>query len=255
MTSACSRAVVVGVPTTREPHFPDLPSTTQDAVAVRNHLVQHGFSVNVRATGCSVQQFQDAVTELRQQTRAGDLALIYFSGHGDRVEDLSPTPDEPWDTHLILSDRRLPDDWFGEAFWPLVHAESPGTRWVTFADACFSASALSWIDRPRTPAPVLPRVRDTAGTTEVRRLHLGAAPDSQRAPASDPVGRRYSYVTGAFLRAIALGGVSYREAIAAVAAEATALQVLYPGLPRPTCYENHTDGRLGTSPAFVPLSW
>lgn len=85
-----TRAVVIGVADYQNPNIPDLQFTAADAKAYADYLrSSSGGSVsndNIKLltdTMATQWQMAMALTWLMEQSQAGDLAIIYFSGHGD----------------------------------------------------------------------------------------------------------------------------------------------------------------------------
>lgn len=253
-----SRALVVAVPRPRFAslgRLPDLPGVTGDARAIADRLHRSAFDeVTVHDHGLGVAAMKAALHGLRLATAAGDLAFVYFSGHGFRRRDAAVGADEDdgWDECLVLDDDVLVDDWFRTALWPFV---APDTRWVTVADACFSASMFRGLGEDRGAADVtrLP----ARGSW---RLDLGACQDDRRAFAFDEADAGYglarSYATRALLdRLAAAPGATYRQLWTAVDEAARAYWRRNADVGTPTLYYSATDDRLLDSPAFAPLTW
>lgn len=265
-----SRAFVVGIPSTTVPGFADLRAG-EDARVVATLLRARGFSVDSRVNGCTRDQFIAGLEDLRQATGAGDLAIIYVSGHGDRLVDTSDNPDEPADSHLILTDAHLSDDWFGVTFWPSVDKECQGSRWVTIADTCYSRTILLKMQARRAArmlrfaklAPGSPQSTRalmhlmTPRTPDIWRLHIGASRDAEKALAVDPIDKKLSYATAALLRALDSNPhATYRQMVEAAEAEAASLRTAgAPLAPAPTLIMRSPDDRLIDSPAFRELTW
>lgn len=245
-----TRALLVGVPATADPRFPAIPGVSGDVAQVEEALV--GFDhVDARPGGCSRQDFVDAMLELRSSTVAGDLTVVYFSGHGYSSHDASGRGDEPWDECLVFSDALLNDDWFRQ-YWKGI---ADGSRWVTFADACFSATIMLGIG-------VEPPVRDVAHYPSgvAWRVHLAASQDEEFAFLAEPdepgFGLARSQATAAMLCALAASpGATYREVWRAV--DAAAADALRANMDRgrPVMSNISPDDRLLDSPAFAPLRW
>jgi len=135
-----SRALVVAVPDTDVPNLPALPGVRGDALEVRTLLQANGLdTIITHEGGCTVDTLTNDLLTLRRQTQPGDLALMYFSGHGYLLADANNDELDPWDECLVLTDALLRDDWFHDVFWPEVAVD---TRWVACIDACHSATIV-----------------------------------------------------------------------------------------------------------------
>lgn len=174
-----SRALVVGVPDTEVPGFLPLAGASKDARDIANLLGARGFGeVLLRPDGIYLNEFTSLLVQLRSVTLDGDLGLIYVSGHGYRRRDNNGDERDGYDEMLVLTDGKLPDDWFSEHFWPYVHT---GSQWVTCADTCFGATAILAARVPQENEiddVALPAVRRPA---DVSRISLAAAGESAEA--------------------------------------------------------------------------
>lgn len=250
-----ARALLVGVPSTDLGGFPDLPDAPNDVAEVRTLLTDNGFprsEIVERGDGLAVREAEATLLELRRATGAGDLTVVYFSCHGYRGIDTSPEPDEVDDEHLVLTDGLLADDWFHD-FWEDIQ---PGSRWVTVADCCYSATAMLGINPfVAAPAPVVHRPSLTGSW----RLHLAAAPDdrvTEVAGAQPGAGAARSYLTVSMLRILREAPTSsYRELMDAVQRRYDDAYCRGMDLGRPVKANVSVDERLLDSPAFRPLEW
>jgi len=282
--------LLVGVPHTDEPGFPDLPGTRDDVRAVADLLTRNGFDsddVDARGEGCTVDELTSSLESLRARTGAGDLSIVYFTGHGYRELDQSPTPDEEYDQFLVLTDGVLRDDWF-RPYWEGI---AEGSRWVTFADCCFAGTVMVSFAEPPPDLSPIRTVKPPAGTW---RLHLAATPDDrlalalkdarqQMAAGGDHVGRRAgkrrswepewwerpqlnispfagrvpaSYATAAVLTVLdGAPDATYRETMLAVREAANTFLRNNVRVGKPVKLDVSVDDQLLDSPAFSPLTW
>lgn len=245
-----SRALLVGVPRPSDHRFPAVPEVSGDVAEVELLLAAFDH-VDARPDGCLRQEFVDAMLDLRSSTVGGDLTFVYFSGHGYSSPDPTGQGDEPWDECLVFSDDLLNDDWFRE-FWKGI---ADGSRWVTFADACHSATIMLGIgvDLPTRDVTCYPA--DVAW-----RLHLAASQDEDVATVLDPdepgYGQARSRATAAMLGELATHpAATYRQLWQAVDAAAAASIRSNVDWGRPAMSNISPDDRLLDSPAFAPLAW
>jgi len=83
-----------------------LPSPANDALAVANALAGFGYDVRLLRNPTSA-QMRDALAEFVEAARNADVAIVYFSGHGQQVNGESyfvPTDGgDPFADHVAVS--------------------------------------------------------------------------------------------------------------------------------------------------------
>jgi uncharacterized caspase-like protein len=108
----------------------DLPSTLNDAAAMANQLAQFGYDVRLVRDPTS-QTMKQAVDEFVEAARGAEVAIVYFSGHGQQVNGesyLSPADagpqTNPFADHLSVT-----------AILAKLEAAGVKTK-IVFVDAC-----------------------------------------------------------------------------------------------------------------------
>lgn len=207
-TEAQARALVVGVPETayRGNLFPRLRGVGRDVAAVSSMLAARGFRVSTPSgAALSAGAVANALVEVVDATRSGDLTVIYLTGHGFQVPDTSM--DEPdgdrWDEAFVCADRPILDDWFHDQLWPRAR---PGSQIVTIVDACHSDSIMRYIEAP-PPAPPIPITIVPDGPY---RLTLSACRDEETTLDLGPGDDGGGVVTKAMLARLRLATSPYR---------------------------------------------
>lgn len=249
-----ARALVVGVPATSVNYLPSLKTVTGDATEVARLLGGRGVDVWLHAGGITVESFSRSLLDLREVTAPGDMALLYFSGHGFRVPDNDGDEwDDAWDECLVLSDNLLRDDWFRDSFWPRTR---PNTKWVTCIDSCFSASAVRGIGVEPPPIQILP-VKPKSGSW---RIDLAAAPDDEIAlqltGKAEGFGKAMGWMTVRVLEHLAASPeATYRTMWSAVQERARTYRQSGSYVPLPQLRYSATDDSLLDSRALSTLDW
>jgi hypothetical protein len=160
-----ARALLIGVGETSflSGQLPALPGVADDVRAVSQQLAKADIEVHTPTARDDVTAAGVArlLAELVDRTKAGDLAVMYLSGHGYRYRDASGDETDGWDEAFVCSDGPLEDDWFRAQLWPRARA---GARFVAIVDACHSSSAVLGLrvdDRP--VAALTTRIPDSPG--------------------------------------------------------------------------------------------
>lgn len=255
MSVVSARAVVVGVPHTTVERLPPIPTVSGDARGVAKLLRGRGVHVDEFSDGLTVEEFSAALVRLRDATAPGDLAVVYFSGHGYQLPDNDGDEwDDTWDECLVLSNDVIRNDWFRKHFWPDTQSD---TRWITCVDACFSASIVRWLDKPKPPTVPQRTVAPARGSW---RIDLAAAPDGEQAlqltKESGGFGEAMAWMTAEILACLkAAPDASYRELWSVVQQRAKGLYVGGWVVPMPQLTAATTDDRLVDSRAFSALDW
>lgn len=135
----------IGLNKVNPEHYPslkDLRGAVNDAMLLEN-IAENVFKyhdtrllLDDAATSKNVLQI---LNEYANNTNAGDIVLITYSGHGGQMEDphfSNKEGDEPVDETWCLFDRQLIDDELFEAFRKF----KSGVRVVIFSDSCHSGT-------------------------------------------------------------------------------------------------------------------
>jgi uncharacterized caspase-like protein len=83
--------------------------------------------------------FAAAIMDSARDLAAGDLLVIFRSGHGGRVVDIDGDELDGYDETLCMFDRQVPDD---EMWALLCNAIPAGVRVAIITDACHSETAF-----------------------------------------------------------------------------------------------------------------
>lgn len=170
-------ALVVGVGQYESEGIPDLDGPAGDARRLADLLTGprgYGFP---RENVCllldadaTTERFQRAFDQvLVQRARPGDLAVLYFSGHGSQTRDRNRDEPDDWDETLLLHDSRTPGvrDLVDDGLNRMLAALAEKTPQVTvIIDSCTSATATRAVSsyRARTVPPQ--DEADAPGSTE-----------------------------------------------------------------------------------------
>ncbi len=120
-------------------------------------LESRGFTVAVPRTPeeLTADSIAASLVRLVDETRAGDLSVIYLSGHGYRYPDTDLDEADGWDESFVCADRPIPDDWFRRQLWPRARS---GGQFVTVVDACHSDSITLGLRTENKQVPFAPLV-------------------------------------------------------------------------------------------------
>lgn len=107
---------------------------------MREYFKNAGFDevTTVTDSAVTVDEFIRQVRYLFQQTEIGDLAVVYYSGHGTWTVDQNADENDGYDEALALYDGTLVDDQVHEL---IVKNVIPGSHIVFLLDSCFSGTA------------------------------------------------------------------------------------------------------------------
>ncbi|GAB3821313.1 hypothetical protein GCM10028820_29380 [Tessaracoccus terricola] len=114
-----------------------LAGCVNDANSMRDIAQSQGFQVrqllDAQATSGAV---LTALSDMASMTRAGDIALITYAGHGGQIPDASNDEDDGMDETWCLYDRQVLDDELHR-----MYAQFPaGSRIVVVLDSCHSGT-------------------------------------------------------------------------------------------------------------------
>ena len=281
------RAVLIGINGYQDPAVSDLAGCVNDIELVSDVLTSHhGFGegdltklVDPRNTR---QEILDALDELVDATQDGDVALVYYSGHGSQAPDDSGDEDAAgYDETIVPSDSGRTEgfpvrDIIDDELNSFVLALAEKTEHATFIfDSCHSGSvdrdtALPKIGDPVTyvraiqPADSPPegerrirpegkkRGRKRAATgvfEEGRYVLIAGCKDEQTSKETTFEGRRHGALTYFLMGALGSGDeLSVKDAFAkAVEGVTSSVNEQDPVLEGP-------DDRLGTAPFGAAMS-
>jgi uncharacterized caspase-like protein len=172
---AAKHALLVGVGDYRG-DYPglDLEGPPHDVAALRQALIESwGFAANHVQTLVDAQATRahilDAIDELRRRSRAGDLVVLYFSGHGTSIHDPKlgkrlALPDDsgaflPWD---VVADGK-PDAIVASLIVGrtdlrprLQQLDDGGRRTLVVFDTCYSGNAVRGVGHAGDPVSGMP---------------------------------------------------------------------------------------------------
>lgn len=142
-------------------HLTNLQSVSSDLIYTKAVLESHGFQcteflANHKDKASIISAFKH---NFSSQLKRGDIALIYYSGHGTQVEDMDgdECDQDGKDEALVLShfeqeeprpDQYILDDEIHELLLPIREKVGPEGQVILIVDACHSGS----ISRGRTAA-------------------------------------------------------------------------------------------------------
>ena len=206
---ARSRALLVGVPKTTwlDGQLAELPGVEVDVQRMADFLSREGFDATVVCDPVqpTADRVRSELAKIVDATEAGDLSVIYLSGHGYRIPDEDGVEIDTWDEVFVCADGPIVDDWFRDRLW---NTSQPASSMVVVVDACHSATSVleAFPDLRRDHSPIVRAVRSTANY----RLVLSACADEEVSLQQSPtVG---SVVTNEMLGLLAeQRGRSYRE--------------------------------------------
>jgi hypothetical protein len=198
--------------------FNDLKGCVNDALDWSALLQGLGFDVSLmldsQATRTSVKA---ALQGLVDATRAGDVAVFTYSGHGTQVTDFSSDEGDPYDEAICLYDGNVIDD----ELRAILQGIHPQATLVVISDSCFSGSVTRIAAEPAIPRFILPTV-STAGRTARRsflfpetdmpEILITGCSDSEYSYDAEFDGRPNGAMTALALRVIKKNPrVTYRE--------------------------------------------
>lgn len=164
------RAVCIGI-NNYPGIFNDLKGCVNDAKDWAALLQGLEFDVSLmldsQATRTNVKA---ALQGLVNTTKAGDVAVFTYSGHGTQVTDFSSDEDDPYDEAICLYDGNVIDD----ELRAILQGIHPQATLVVISDSCFSGSVTRIAAEPAIPRFIPPTV-STAGRTARRSFLLPEA--------------------------------------------------------------------------------
>ena len=231
------RAVLVGINTYT--YFNELEGCENDARTMDELLrEQFGFESTrlLLNTDATRENILGAFNQLVSESKADDVALIYYAGHGSQIRDLEGDEPSGFDSTLIPVDsardnarpelmREITDD---EIFLFLQRLGNRTKAITVIVDACHSGTITrdvedsTGLDRVRgvppdmrvltTPSPIPPELwpllRGEAGGNEVGSAVANAVASTDGNPVSSAVGNALGNAVGSAVGSIAVGSSS-----------------------------------------------
>ncbi|MBI5840543.1 MAG: caspase family protein [Chloroflexi bacterium] len=117
--------------------FNDLKGCVNDANDWSELLKDLGFDVSLMLDSQATRQnIKAALQGLVDGTKAGDIAVFTYSGHGTQVTDANSDEGDPYDEALYVYDGTIIDD----ELRPILKGIHPQATLVVISDSCFSGS-------------------------------------------------------------------------------------------------------------------
>jgi metacaspase-1 len=138
----------------------DLRGSINDASDWQQALERRGFHTRrLLDNQASKERLVDAISRLVDETAAGDLAFVTYSGHGTWIPDTGGDElDRREDClcpHDVAQNRPLTSD----ELFDLLAQRKPGARIALLIDACHTGTVARFAPTPRAPGDSTPRVR------------------------------------------------------------------------------------------------
>ena len=235
------RAVLIGINDYEDPGVSDLAGCVNDVELMTGVLTEHyGFDAGnvsklVKAPDNSRAGIFEALDGLIDATQTGDVALVYYSGHGSQAPDTNSDEDDEYDETLVPSDSgrgSLPvRDIIDDELHSYLEALAQKTDQASFIfDSCHSGSVdrniLVAPDRkvtpraipaaeeaPQDPPHLRPEAADSGGEKSASGLIptgeyvlIAGCQDPQTSKETDFEGRRNGALTYFFAKALQGGG-------------------------------------------------
>jgi hypothetical protein len=196
--SAKNLALLVAVGRFNDPEVPQLYGTAADLDSMQKTLTgRWGFDphdvVALRDKDATRERILSEIAALEKRSAAGDIVLIYFSGHGTSANDQNNAFDLPYWTGawvpydfnsasplstLIVGRRDLKP--------PLTRLDQKGRWVVVVSDSCFSGQVVRSLGHRHGRSRYLPlHVRDL-GVASTNTTGEAAAPSARPAPPPYP---------------------------------------------------------------------
>jgi metacaspase-1 len=148
-----------------------LPGTARDLIRMREVVQTLGFE-DVRTLTDSLATYagiRTALMDLSRSVKSSDRVLVYYSGHGTRIQDDNGDEEDGFDEALVPFDfsraglqpgqpgpsNLLRDDEFGELLRAI-----PSNRVFVLLDSCHSGTGTRAIDLGETPSDIQVRYFD-----------------------------------------------------------------------------------------------
>jgi metacaspase-1 len=117
-----------------------LDTCENDALGLQELARKEGYrtSVYLGTRTATYQRVVDELCRAAEALRAGDLFMLTFSGHGERVRDENGDEENGYDESWCLYDRRILDDELHHLFKMF----RPGVRVIALSDSCESGTVV-----------------------------------------------------------------------------------------------------------------
>ncbi len=163
------RALCIGID-----DYPSAPLSgcVNDARLWREKLTELGFEVGMLTDGQATRAgITNEIRELIRGSRAGDVLVLQYSGHGTHVEDLDGDEEDGRDEALVPHDYQdgqfLIDDDLGS----LLDLVPPGVNFTCFMDCCHSGSNTRVLGQQAPPLDSDERIRFLPVSEEIAFRH------------------------------------------------------------------------------------
>ncbi len=158
VSAARTRAVLIGINDYAAPGVSDLRGTHADVATMKSLLInQYGVAASdihvLLDANATHRKIVGAIQErLIAPSAAGDVAVLYYSGHGSQMRDKSNDEADGWDETLVAHDSRLPNvfDVSDDELNALLSRLAAKTPNITvILDSCHSGTAARGISTVR----------------------------------------------------------------------------------------------------------
>ncbi len=131
-------AVLIGVDSYLDARIPQLANAGKDARAVASTLAQSlGYETVVLENPGKATIFR-ALNQLAAQVGPNDSVVVYYAGHGERVEKTGLGYWQPAD-----ADASRPETWISNADIDRMLRQLPAQQLAMVSDSCYSGSLVS----------------------------------------------------------------------------------------------------------------
>lgn len=211
------RAVCIGI-NNYPGIFNDLKGCVNDARDWSALLQELGFDVSLMLDSQATRQnVRIALQELVDATKAGDIAVFTYSGHGTQTLDANSDEGDPYDEAIYLYDGTVIDD----ELRVILQGIHPQATLLVISDSCFSGSVTRIAGEKAIPRFVPPTV-STAGRlarrsfllpeTDMPEILVTGCSDSEYSYDAEFDGRPNGAMTALALRVIQQNpNATYRE--------------------------------------------
>ena len=134
-------ALAIGLNSVNPKHYGgwsgDLNACEADAVDVADIAKAKGFKTQTLVTRSATRKnVIQAMDKAAGSLQAGDIFLLFYSGHGGQVPDMNNDEDDHQDETWCLYDGEFVDD----ELYALWRKFAPGVRILVFSDSCHSGT-------------------------------------------------------------------------------------------------------------------
>lgn len=145
----------------------DCPGCDRDVDRIAQRCIRRGFDAATALVNGSASRVMvaNAYQYLAAQLEPDDLLLLYYSGHGGQVRDVSGDEEDHWDETLCLWDGEVTDDTIAE----YLRWAPRGARILHITDCCNGGSNYRGV----------PRFRRKVRGSHASLLHFGGCDDGR----------------------------------------------------------------------------